>query len=157
MKPHMNILIVGGNGFIGRHIAATCAAAGHTAILGVRNPDQHRSNVECNMKTDTDAAIWLRRFSQLNQHKQIDAVINTGRSLVSVLDGIAEKAPAHLLAVTLVGYRSTVEGLAAERPSVDFIAARLSERSYVGKGGTDTGARLFGTTKWASELAAGAK
>ena len=58
---------------------------------------------------------------------------------------------AKVMAITLVGYGPAVKALADERPEVDFVAARLSERSYVGKGGTDTGARLFGTTTWPSE------
>ncbi len=67
----MNILIVGGNGFIGRHIAATCTAAGHKAILGVRNAPDPDGTIECNMLTDTNIATWLPRLAN------IDAVINS--------------------------------------------------------------------------------
>ena len=81
----------------------------------------------------------------------VDAVINTGKSLRTVLDAVALSRPAKVIAVTLVGYGPSVKALAEERPEIDIVAARLSERSYVGKGGTDTGARLFGTTTWASE------
>ncbi len=71
MKPHLNILIVGGNGFIGRHIAATCAAAGHKAILGVRNASDPDGTIECNLLTDTNSAAWVSRLTN------IDAIINT--------------------------------------------------------------------------------
>ncbi len=81
----------------------------------------------------------------------VDAVINTGRSLRTVLDDVGRLAPAKIVVVALVGYRPTVEALVGERPEVDVLVARLSERSYVGRGGTDTGGRLFGTTAWASE------
>lgn len=81
----------------------------------------------------------------------VDAVVNTGKSLRELLDVLAPLRPSKLVAVTLVGYRTTMEALATERPETDFVAARLSERSYVGRGGTDTGARLFGTTTWGTE------
>ena len=35
--------------------------------------------------------------------------------------------------------------IATDYPDVMFYFARLSHNSYVGKGGTDTGNRLFGT------------
>ncbi len=79
----------------------------------------------------------------------VDAVINTGRSLRGVLDRVAHLGAARTIAVTLVGYRSSVIELVEQRPDVVFVAARLSERSYVGRGATDTGGRLFGTTTWA--------
>lgn len=81
----------------------------------------------------------------------VDAVINTGESIRKTLATVAPAAPAKVAVVTLVGYRATVESLVAEYPAIDFICARISGRSYVGKGKTDTGARLFGTTTWSSE------
>lgn len=94
----MNILIIGGNGFIGRHIAAKCVADGHRAILGVRHADQPSQNVdyvECDMKADTDAATW---FSRLNN---IDCVINTVGLLhagAAELQAVHVDAPAALAA-----------------------------------------------------------
>ena len=78
----------------------------------------------------------------------VDAVINTGKSLQPVLQHVQSRSPAKLVVATLVGYRPTVETLAESYPAVDFLAGRLSERSYVGSGTTDTGSRLFGTTHW---------
>lgn len=79
----------------------------------------------------------------------VDSVINTGRSLCDVLDRVQSLGAARTLAVTLVGFRTSVLGLVETHPDVVFVAARLSERSYVGRGSTDTGGRLFGTTAWA--------
>jgi uracil phosphoribosyltransferase len=81
----------------------------------------------------------------------VDAVINTGRSLRAVLDEVLHAGPAKTVVVTLVGFRPTVEALSVERPEIDIVAARLSDRSYVGRGTTDTGGRLFGTTSWETE------
>lgn len=65
-----------------------------------------------------------------------------------MLDRVRGLGAAKTLAVALVGYRPSVVELAAQRSEVDFIGARFSERSYVGRGTTDTGGRLFGTTTW---------
>lgn len=73
-----------------------------------------------------------------------DAVINTGASIRALLPKVQAKAPEKILVAALVGYRPTVESLAEEYPAVDFLLGRISDRSYVGQGGTDTGTRLFG-------------
>lgn len=78
----------------------------------------------------------------------VDAVINTGRTLRAILNVVQDLGAEKISVATLVGYRPTVVELAKTFPEVDFIAARLSERSYVGRGSTDTGGRLFGTTAW---------
>ncbi len=81
----------------------------------------------------------------------VDSVINTGRSIRDVIGAVAALKPGCLAVAALVAYRGTLNELLAEFPEVDFHIARISDRSYVGCGATDTGARLFGTTTWASE------
>lgn len=81
----------------------------------------------------------------------VDSVINTGRSIRDVIGAVAALKPGCLAVAALVAYRGTPNELLAEFPEVDFHIARISDRSYVGCGATDTGARLFGTTTWASE------
>jgi len=81
----------------------------------------------------------------------VDSVINTGRSIRRWLDALAERRPRQRVVATLVGYRPTMAGLVADYPDVHFVAARLSDRSYVGKATTDTGSRLFGTEQWRLE------
>ncbi len=75
----------------------------------------------------------------------VDSVINSGNSIRALLKKVTAKTD--ITVVTLVGYEETMAMLEREFPDVRFIAARISARSYVGKGGTDTGARLFGTTE----------
>ena len=82
----------------------------------------------------------------------VDSVINTGRSIRDVLKAVVNLQPSNLSVAALVAYRPTLEILVGEFPSVDFHIARISDRSYVGQGSTDTGARLFGTTSWACEV-----
>jgi uracil phosphoribosyltransferase len=76
----------------------------------------------------------------------VDAVINTGRSIAPIIEAAHGLGASEVMVVTLVGYRPTLERMTEAMPQVMFTAARLSERSYVGKGGTDTGSRLFCTT-----------
>lgn len=78
----------------------------------------------------------------------VDAVINTGRSLDPVLAEVQKLQPKVVVVAALVAFRGAIERLTVMHPSVDFIVARVSDRSYVGSGGADTGARLFGTTTW---------
>lgn len=74
----------------------------------------------------------------------VDAVLNTGASMRALLQQVLALRPARIMVVILVGYRPSVEALAAEFPGIRVVAARVSDRSYVGRGPTDTGARLFG-------------
>ena len=78
----------------------------------------------------------------------VDAVINSGKSIVGAMELLAPRTPASITVVTLVANGQGLQHVMQAWPDVDFIAARVSKRSYVGKGGTDTGARLFGTTQW---------
>lgn len=78
----------------------------------------------------------------------VDAVINTGACLRRVVDAARARLPLRVVVVSLVGYRPSVEALAESLPEVEFVVGRLSERTYVGRGPTDTGARLFGTIGW---------
>jgi len=81
----------------------------------------------------------------------IDSVINTGRSIRGLLGALDAHRPRRRVVATLVGYRPTMEELTVDYPDVDFVAARLSDRSYVGRASTDTGSRLFGTEHWQLE------
>ncbi|WP_406668068.1 uracil phosphoribosyltransferase [Gallaecimonas sp. GXIMD1310] len=81
----------------------------------------------------------------------VDSVINTGQSIREILSSLMALEPSSIVVATLVAYRHNLEVLVEEFPAVDFHVARVSDRSYVGRGSTDTGARLFGTTSWKCE------
>lgn len=83
----------------------------------------------------------------------VDAVINSGRSVDEILGMLPGREAGTITVVTLVGHRDGLNGLAERHPLVDFVAARVSDRSFVGRGSTDTGARLCGTTHWTTERA----
>lgn len=81
----------------------------------------------------------------------VDGVINSGKSIRPLIESALARRASKVVVAALVAHRDGVEDLSRDFPTVDFIIARISEHSYVGKGGTDTGARLFGTTSWATE------
>ncbi len=81
----------------------------------------------------------------------VDSVIDTGETLRPVLRGVLRIHPMPTMVATLVAYRPTALALEREFPSVTFAIARLSDHQYKGRGPTDTGGRLFGTTTWPSE------
>ena len=74
-----------------------------------------------------------------------DAVINTGDSLEPVLRWILNQNPHQVIVCSLVTPVPTAERLASEYPNIEWVHARVSTNQYVGKGGTDTGNRLFNT------------
>jgi uncharacterized protein YbjT (DUF2867 family) len=66
----MNILILGGKGFLGRHIAEACRVHGYRTLLGVHQPD--RAHAHCDF---ADAASGTAEFWRTRLEK-VDAVIN---------------------------------------------------------------------------------
>ena len=73
----------------------------------------------------------------------VDSVINSGKTLVKYIDS-CEKA-ASVTAISIVmqdGFKAVIE---EKYSDLNFIVSRVSRNSYVGKGQTDTGNRLFGT------------
>jgi uracil phosphoribosyltransferase len=86
----------------------------------------------------------LRRLQDSAPHTivLVDSVVNTGASLEPVL---AQLSGTRRFVASLVTPRPTAERLAAAWPDVHFLFARVSDNQYVGRGGTDTGNRLFGT------------
>lgn len=65
----MKILICGASGFIGRHLTANLAAAGHEVICGVRKP-ANPTDISVDFTRDTTKEAWLPRLND------IDVVIN---------------------------------------------------------------------------------
>lgn len=76
----------------------------------------------------------------------VDAVVNTGASLEPVLAQLRERVQ-RVFVLALVAPVETAERLARSWREVEFLFARTSTNQYVGAGTTDTGNRLFGTTR----------
>ena len=78
----------------------------------------------------------------------VDSVINCGCSWNRALEALVPRDPRWITVAALVANDEGLAGCVQLWPQVEFAVARVSRRSYVGKGTTDTGARLFGTTGW---------
>ena len=82
----------------------------------------------------------------------VDSVVNSGKSVeraIKYINQLVESTNPNLAVVIFV-LAGVIQKEAAERlppayPRARFLALRVSENKYVGKGGTDTGNRLFGT------------
>ncbi len=92
----MNIFIVGGNGFIGRHIVSAAIAQGHQVVRGVRLEQMEPNGTRaCDMQHDVAAKTWLPRLTN------IDAVINCVgvlRASIDVMQSTHCDSPAALAA-----------------------------------------------------------
>jgi uracil phosphoribosyltransferase len=75
----------------------------------------------------------------------IDSVVNTGKTIRPLF--AQAKAIGIKKIIVIAGVSPVAQGnsIAEDYPDVLFYFARLSNNSYVGKGSTDTGNRLFGT------------
>lgn len=76
----------------------------------------------------------------------LDAVVNTGASLEPVLAQLRGRVE-RVYVLALVSPVETAERLERTWPDVEFLFARTSSNQYVGAGTTDTGNRLFGTSR----------
>lgn len=75
----------------------------------------------------------------------VDSVINTGATLLPVLEQVRAQVPALIVVLSLVTPVDTAKRLEQTCPDVHFLLARVSTNQYTGRGATDTGNRLFGT------------
>lgn len=75
----------------------------------------------------------------------VDSVINTGTTLLPVLEQVRTQAPSMIVVLSLVTPVDTAKRLEQTCPDVHFLLARVSTNQYTGVGATDTGNRLFGT------------
>jgi uracil phosphoribosyltransferase len=77
----------------------------------------------------------------------VDSVINSGNSIREVLHELCGRGSTavQVYVVTVVIQDEAARRLPEEFPRVRFIALRVSENKYTGKGATDTGNRLFST------------
>ncbi|KAK2052200.1 uracil phosphoribosyltransferase [Colletotrichum caudatum] len=81
----------------------------------------------------------------------VDSVINSGKTIVEFVQRIRKLGPIKRIVVVagVVQERAVSDVLEplASTADLSLVALRLSENKYTGKGGTDTGNRLFNTTQ----------
>lgn len=74
----------------------------------------------------------------------VDAVINTGKSIEKAIEHLQKSKPRKIFVATLIMQKDALH-LSEKYSDIYFYALRVSENKYIGKGGTDTGNRLFNT------------
>jgi uracil phosphoribosyltransferase len=74
----------------------------------------------------------------------VDAVVNTGKSMLKIIEKLQKKSCKKIMIATLILQKEALI-LFESYQTISFYALRISENKYVGKGGTDTGNRLFNT------------
>ncbi|KAH8814605.1 uracil phosphoribosyltransferase-domain-containing protein [Flagelloscypha sp. PMI_526] len=83
----------------------------------------------------------------------VDSVVNTGKSIVEFVSHIRElDAKIRILVVAGVVQakafsRTMLTQIITSDSNIDFVALRPSDNKFTGRGGTDTGHRLFNTTQ----------
>jgi uracil phosphoribosyltransferase len=78
----------------------------------------------------------------------VDSVVNHGNSVRRVLHRLEKSSLGKLVAVYVLSgvmQATAAEALPREFPRTRFLTLRVSSNQYSGRGGTDTGNRLFGT------------
>ena len=132
MSP-LHVLVVGANGFIGRHVIARLVADGHrvtcagrdTTVLRRRFPNCPVVGVD--LRTD-DAATWALRLNG------IDAVVNAAGILRGDLDGVQRRGPMALFdACATVGIRRVVQVSALGAGLVDtpFLRSKAAADTHL--------------------------
>jgi NADH dehydrogenase len=144
----MNILILGGSGFIGRHAAAALLARGHEVVLGTRKPGRTRSALPDRLRAcelrETHLESLTTRYVWQPLLEDVEAVLNCVGILrergSETYDRVHHMAPAALaLACERRGLRLvhvSALGLRESAPSGFLHSKWLGERALA-KSGAD--------------------
>lgn len=74
----------------------------------------------------------------------VDSVINTGKSILKIIESLYKNPIKRIIIVTLILQKDAMK-VFEEYKNISLYALRISQNKYTGKGGTDTGNRLFNT------------
>lgn len=129
----MNILLCGADGFLGRHLQAALAAAGHRVVRGVRRP-RLPGDIAIDYGRDTESAVWLPRLDG------IDAVINAIGILIetptqpfSALHARAPQALFDACVLAGVGRVIQISALGADRPTTPYLATKAEADAHLAR------------------------
>ncbi|KAI1252066.1 hypothetical protein MGN70_006638 [Eutypa lata] len=96
--------------------------------------------------------VTIHHLQSIHNVILVDSVVNSGRSVVEFAQHVRNLRPTtHVIVVTGVVQKQSISegGLIHEYgrgAELELIALRISENKFIGRGGTDTGNRLFNTT-----------
>lgn len=123
----------------GLYLAHGCRAVLRRSPLHLFSPERDKGL--CSEELEELAA------SRLDTLLIVDSVVNTGKTIRPIFTQAKALGIRRVIVLAGVSPFEQANSIAADYPDVLFYFARLSHNSYVGKGGTDTGNRLFGTPR----------
>ncbi len=121
----------------GLYLAHGCRAALRRAPLHLLSPERDKGL--------SSRELEELATSRLDTLLIVDSVVNTGKTIRPIFAQAKALGIRRVIVLAGVSPYEQAKAIAADYPEVLFYFARLSHNSYVGKGGTDTGNRLFGT------------
>src|ERR687885_2539925 len=112
----MRVLVLGGTGFIGRHVAAALAARGHTVGIGTRRPRRAARRLPSALRRCKLREAHLERLTERSSWHALlagyDTVVNTVGILrergAETYDAVHHRAPAALATACAFGGRRFV-------------------------------------------------
>jgi len=81
----MKILVLGGSGFIGRHVAAALAARGHAVVIGTRRPRRAARRLPASLHRCERREVHLEVLTSPESWKPVLAGIDTAVNAVGIL------------------------------------------------------------------------
>lgn len=128
----MHILITGASGFIGRRLAGSLRAAGHTVIEAARQAGRSSATVEADFTRDLEPAAWLPKLTG------VDAVINAVGILrehgAQTFERVHVSAPQALFAACAaagVGRVVQISALGADRGTSGYFRSKRLADEYL--------------------------
>jgi NADH dehydrogenase len=112
----MRVLVLGGAGFIGRHVAAALAARGHGVIIGSRSPERARRRLPAALRQCELREAHLERLTCRGAWHTLLAGCDTAVNAVGILrergaetyDRVHHRSPAALAAACAFGGRRLI-------------------------------------------------
>lgn len=128
----MIVLVTGASGFIGRHLVAALAKAGHVVIEARRHASEGANQVDADFTRDLDPSDWTPKLAG------VDAVINAVGILrehgEQTFERVHTKAPQALFAAcTAAGVRRVVQisALGADRGPTGYFRSKHAADEFL--------------------------
>jgi len=142
----MRVLVLGGTGFIGRHVAAALAARGHEVCIGTRHPARAARRLPPSLRTCELREAHLERLGARSDWHVLLAGCDTVVNAVGILrqrgaetyERVHHRAPAALAAACALGGRRLVHvsalGLSDGARSAFLLSKLAGERALAASG-----------------------
>lgn len=124
----MKVLVLGADGFVGRHVEAELRRAGHTVVRGTRRP-RSGADIAIDYRHDLTPEVWLPRLVGAGVDAVINAVGILGETQAGDFERIHHRAPVALFAACAAcGIKRVVQisALGAEGEETPYLASKAA-------------------------------